>query len=184
MITASTKEEIKKIVKQKISENIPKQRIFEELKHQFNNNRLLAKTIQNETSLSSKKKYKNLNLVLMLALVLIGLTNLVNIKTGGIILIDACLIYLVANYKGYLYQWISFRAIISLAVIILFVFLEGKYISLTMFGFYISFVLTVITAVLGFYLGSRLCPEIEESKELKIDADGNEKYELNYKFKD
>ncbi len=177
------KNRIKKEVRDRINKGEPKQRILEEMSHQYKDKITIVKQLELTPSKVMKYKYRIFNYLLaalLWAALVLDIILLVRNVWGNPLLdfitclnvfLDVILLLGVVRYRIESYSWIAARAVVSLfQIVITHIYYHMPIDTLT----FVVLVLVVISFAFGLFLGVKLCPP-RVPKTIEVDIDGTEK---------
>ena len=188
-----TKKEIRKVANQSILNGKTKQEIFEALKEtSYRTPEDLAKIIRTVPSLQARKKYKALNITLIvifsLTILFLALAGISSIISNEIMRLSVVFIWLivyialligVTRYKSGSYWWIALCTILGL-IRFLGIMLTGSFDPLSL----IDFAIHIGVIWIGLYLHSKLFPAYLTVKERYKDSQGQSRIRNVIKFED
>lgn len=176
------KAEIHEIAKQKLSEGIPKQQVFDELLSTYPQSKEVARIVENIPSKRARKKYAGWNILLLILFIIIGGADLINMNVVGLI-IDVLFIVAIVGYKVKYYQWISIRAVMTIIVLAASVSTnELSMIVIVPYLFDLAIAITLL--VLGLWLSAKLCPSPLIKKEIYTNKAGQRRMRYLYNFQE
>ena len=193
IIKPMTKKEIRKVANQSILNGKTKQEIFEALKEtSYRTPEDLAKIIRTVPSLQARKKYKALNITLIvifsLTILFLALAGISSIISNEIMRLSIVFIWLivyialligVTRYKSGSYWWIALCTILGL-IRFLGIMLTGSFTPLSL----IDLAIHIGVIWIGLYLHSKLFPAYLTVKERYQDSQGQSRIRNVIKFED
>lgn len=174
--------EIIREIKTLLSAGKKKQEVFEELKSRSHPPLYLARLIAKFPNLQNKRKYRSLNILLIVLLSLTLLFDLLSLNYPGM-LWDIGLLYLASTFKVNQYQWIIFRAGLNIVLLVFLFLILKDYEQSTIIGLILSSVMLIPTLIFAIIIERNACPSFIQTKETYTDSNGDQRHKLRIEFR-
>ena len=159
-----------------------KQDVFEILVDKYKYSKDVADILKYIPTTQAVKKYGIWNSILLIILILTAISALITLPTVGMIWY-ILLIYVVASKKTQYYMWATFLYSAFAIVFIASIVYEKSFDILFHWTGLVFLIFFIIPGcILPLWLQKKLCPKPVEQREVYVNAEGNKRMKIVYKF--
>lgn len=177
------KSAVRSEARQMLKEGKSRQATYEELTEKYLYGNEVADIIKHLPSREARQKYSGWNIMLLIIICIMAILTLIASPTIGLMIWFGVIIYGVATYSLQYYLWISILAGIGIVGFIAMMFFQGN-IASHLFELISALILMGPMLILPIWLEKKLCPKPGESREVYLNAQGQQRSRIIYEFKD